>query len=247
MPRPASSGSQFSNNFSNFSSSTIYSFYFPNFVGDALAEELGVNLLAIADPSVSLHNEVRLGWYLGNRAIGRLDKILVPVIERALAGMKTRRTIFFGNSGGGYAALDYGSVFEGSIILTVNPRLRFGSFSTKDFGRYMRYCHPGLGSTPYKRVYREYARDLVTEIPYNSKTNIFMYQNLGDYPYLENDHKPFVFHRKSDLSIYERLEQDGEGHFPVPRYKLVEILTYLSSPVPLERLDFLKIGFQRRS
>lgn len=217
---------------------------YPTLVGEGFTGKAGVNLIAVADPSIALDSKVRLGWYLGNRAIGKLRSILLPLIDTAVAALGTQRLIFFGNSGGGYAALDYAAANAGSIAVTVNPRLGFNAGNDEDFGVYMSGCHPRLGRTAYARVTREYAIDLKDSIPRGAGFYAAMYHNIGDQEYYQAHHQPFVEARKDDLQIAERFENDGDGHVPIPKNTLHEIfnaLSDLSRPMP-EAL--INAGFQ---
>lgn len=201
---------------------------YPTLVGEGFTGQVGVNLIAIADPSVSLSNKVSLGWYLGNRAIGHLKPILTPILEEAIVALGSQRLIFFGNSGGGYAAMNYAAEFPNSIALTVNPRLGFPNRHDTDWSTYMAECHRVKGRTPYSRVSSEYGVDLVDSIPAYSQFYPAMYHNLGDAHYYEANHKPFVKARSSDLHISQRLDFDGTGHLQIPRSKLVDIVRRLS-------------------
>ncbi|WP_143342276.1 hypothetical protein [Corynebacterium sp. HMSC074C01] len=201
---------------------------YPMLVGESFTRETNVNLIAIADPSVSLSNDVRLGWYLGNRAIGHLKPTLVPILVEAVAAFEPRRLIFFGTSGGRYAAMNYAAEFTDSIAFTVNPRLGFGNRQDADWSVYMSECHRVQGRTPYNRVSAEYGIDLRMSIPSGSPFYAAMYHNIGDARYYEANHKPFVDSRASDLRIFQRLDFDGSGHVPIPRSKLVEIVRSLS-------------------
>lgn len=202
---------------------------YPTLVGEGFTGKANVNLVAISDPSVSLGGEVRLGWYLGNRAIGHLEPILEPVIEAAIQSLGTERLIFFGNSGGGYPALKHAAMHPGSIGFCVNPRLGFNDKSTKDFADYMSVCHPGLGRTAYRRVYSEYARDLVEILPKEANFYAAMYHNRNDLDYYNSHHRPFVEARRHDLRIFERLENDEHGHTPIPKERLVSIISELAN------------------
>ena len=201
---------------------------YPTLVGDGFTRKAGVNLVAIADPSVALAGTARLAWYLGNRDIGHLHPILGPIIDTAVAGLHTERLIFFGNSGGGYPALQYAAEHRGAIGFSVNPMLGFNNQNSVDFADYMKACHPGLGRTAYQRVYKEYAVDLADLIPSGADFHAAMYHNINDQEYYRAHHGPFVDKRRHDLDIWERFEHDEEGHTPIPRDRLVDIIRVMS-------------------
>lgn len=76
----------------------------PMLSGQGLTEATSVNLLSIADPSLAMHPDLRLGWYLGNRPQGPFRALATPLIGHVLAQLGSTRTVFFGTSGGGFAA-----------------------------------------------------------------------------------------------------------------------------------------------
>lgn len=202
---------------------------FPTLVGEGITGATEVNLIAVSDPSVSLSNDVRLGWYLGNRAIGKLRPILAPLIDTAVSALGTERLIFFGNSGGGIPALQYAARHDGAIALTVNPALGINSLNEKDFEIYMRHCHPRLGRTAYRRVWETFAVQLISDLPREAKFYAAMYHNINDREYYLGHQKPFVDSRCSDLQVYQRLEEDTPGHTPIPKEKLQSIIQALAN------------------
>lgn len=218
---------------------------YPTLVGEGFTGTVGANLIAIADPSVALDNEVRLAWYLGNRAIGPLRPILQPIIKTALASLKSERLIFFGNSGGGIPALQFAADYPGSIAFTVNPALGINELNESDFNTYMHGCHPGLGRTAFRRVWSKYALSLSETIPISSDFHAAMYHNANDLKYLDAHHIPFVEARRNDLKIFERLDYDTPGHTPIPKEKLHSITRELSDMSKDEATALHNAGFNR--
>lgn len=216
---------------------------YPKFVGERISAELGVNLISVSDPTVSGDGEIRLGWYLGNRDTGHLKKHLLPVLERLGDLLGGQRTIFWGNSGGGYAAIDYAQHFAGSIAFTVNPRLGFADGLSDDLVKFLRLGHQAKGRTPFNRLRREYANNLWETVEGNADFIAAMYHNSGDTGYYDLNHKKFVDCRRSDLQLAERIDFDGEGHVPIPRSKLVEILRTLTDTSLAPAVALQKAGF----
>lgn len=216
---------------------------YPTFVGMGAAGRTGANLIAVADPGVALDPQVRLAWYLGTRSIGPLKPILLPILKKSITELGGSRTVFFGTSGGGYPAVDYAREFPASIGLTINPMLGFNNQNQRDLDRYMDGCHPGLSSTPYKRVRSEYAQNLAEIIPRDADCFYAMYHNLQDAEFYAAHHAPFVQHRRGDLRIWERLENDGEGHLPIPKPRLDSILRSLSDVTNSIPEGLTKAGF----
>lgn len=182
---------------------------------------------------------------MGNRAVGKLKPILTPIISTAVESLGTKRLIFFGNSGGGYPALEYGAMYPDSIGFTVNPMLGFNYQNERDFVDYMAGCHPGLGRTAYRRVYSDYAVDLAESIEKGADFHAVMYHNINDREYYEAHHKPFVETRKNDLQIFERFDSDDPGHTPIPKATLDEIIRELANTQVDEPTAVKNAGFIR--
>ncbi len=218
---------------------------YPTLVGETVTRDSGVNLLAIADPSVALDTRVSLGWYLGNRGIGPLVPILQPIIQKCLNELQSSRTIYFGSSGGGYAAINFASRTPGSVALTVNSTLGFNVQNASAFADYMAGCHPVTGRTAYRRIHDQYAVDLADAIPEGADFVAGMYQNLNDEQFYQWHHRPFVQARCDDLEIYERLDRDETGHTPIPKSKLIGILSELSDPATAPGVAMQRASFAR--
>ncbi|MET4077424.1 DUF6270 domain-containing protein [Janibacter sp. UYMM211] len=76
----------------------------PFFSGVQMGRLVGGQFISIADPLVSTHHEVNLGWYVG-RAGDDVQETLAGVLEH-LHITTGRELLLVGGSGGGFAALD---------------------------------------------------------------------------------------------------------------------------------------------
>lgn len=202
----------------------------PVFQGEGVAADAGVNLVAVSDPSVAL-GDVDLAWFLGNRGIGRLPRLLVPVIEHALRGLRTERTILMGSSGGGYAAALYGQFFQGCTVLALNPRLDLNSPPFAKVNQYLRVCHGVDSQTARDRIRREFVTDSLSDAFRGSMNHhVLVAQNLGDDQFLNNQTLPFARALQDEGTVFLRFGQWGEGHVPVARADIVNMLFTLASP-----------------
>ncbi len=93
----------------------------PFFSGHTISASQGLPAILIADPTITDHPELSLGWYLGcDRfdALGAIARLL-----RRLAARYGCRFLLVGGSGGGYAALAIAERLEGcASVLCWNPR-----------------------------------------------------------------------------------------------------------------------------
>ncbi|MGP5379816.1 hypothetical protein [Corynebacterium casei] len=219
----------------------------PQLQGGKLAEDTGCNLVAVSDPTIT-DTELDLGWYLGNSKTGKLPPVLAPLIQSALDRLGGSRTIFIGPSGGGYAAILYGQFFPNSIVLAINPRLDLGARPASDWGRYLDQAHDAHTNVKRIRIRREYAvvrlREKYAEmgLPFD----LCLYQNSRDRTYVRHQTRPFVAALKNDNRLFLRMDEDGNGHRPIPGGKLREIVSSLSLDIP-QSLAIQKAGFSRPS
>lgn len=201
----------------------------PVLQGHGIAERAGVNLVSVSDPSIAL-GDVDLAWYLGNRSLGDLRKHLSPVIRHAVQALGTERLILFGASGGGYAAVNFGNDFPESTVLAINPRLDLSARPHPQMGKYIKACHGASSPTPMLRIRRSFVTEQVAEsIGKRLRYNLLLFQNLGDRLYLEDQALPFIDKYKSDPKLFVRFEEYAEGHKPIPRALLDEIMAALAT------------------
>lgn len=198
----------------------------PMFSGRGLAEATGVNLLAIADPSLVMHPDLTLGWYLGNRPQGRFRALSAPIITHVLEQLGSTRTIFFGASGGGFAAGDLSQDFPESLALLANPRMDFVSRPRAAVRDYLVHCHSATSRTPQLRIRDEFVPATLDAGWDGGPANtIAIIQNTGDRLYHDHQFLPFAQRHAEDPSVLHLLRDDGEGHRHVPRTELERVIT----------------------
>lgn len=96
---------------------------YPTFNRHSWAQKLDSNILNIYDSSLNFDQDYRLGWYYGTH-----KKPLSADISSIIKCLKEQRSlqnhdlIFYGSSGGGWAALKYSSLFPGSLAVAINPQ-----------------------------------------------------------------------------------------------------------------------------
>lgn len=117
---------------------------YPRFDGRGIAAAANTNLVGVADPSIAMG--INLGWHLGNQVIGPLRPVLAPIIRHVLYRLATKRSVFLGGSGGGFAAAHFASAFPGSIAFLFNPRLSLNRLPRGSIRSYLSVCH-GLEGT----------------------------------------------------------------------------------------------------
>ncbi|MCK7546199.1 hypothetical protein MLC59_18755 [Marinobacter bryozoorum] len=108
----------------------------PYFSGMGVSNSTNIPLLSFADPTISLDGSIGLGWYAGSSSNLSLMEKMENIIN--LYSQKTGLApIFFGGSGGGFAALSMSHRIKKSKTIVVNPQT---SISNYVFGQVKDYC-----------------------------------------------------------------------------------------------------------
>lgn len=215
----------------------------PILLGRSFTKDTGINLIAVADPTMAMGDkDLTVSWYLGNRQIGKLPPILAPLIQHALNSVNTKRTILFGASGGGYAAVLYGKYFPESLVLGINPRLDLNARPVAAIDRYLAAAHhatdpeiqeegrdflPGKLSSLYKK-----------SLPFD----LCIYQNLGDKNFLNHQLIPLATDLADDPRLFTKVEWIRPGHVVIPGARLRHIIKHLAADAPQKDV-ILDAGF----
>src|SRR5699024_735132 len=93
--------------------------------------ELGLGpTLAIADPTLDLSAAMRLGWYLGTERDERTPHI-ATAIRRTAEALGARHIVLVGSSGGGFAALQVGSLLPDAMVVAMSPQTDLRKYSRR--------------------------------------------------------------------------------------------------------------------
>ncbi|APT94557.1 hypothetical protein CSTAT_04150 [Corynebacterium stationis] len=215
----------------------------PVLLGHGLTRNTGINLVAVADPTMALGNqEVTVAWYLGNKDIGKLPPILAPLIQHALDSINTKRTILFGASGGGYAAVLYGQYFPDSIVFGVNPRLDLNALPKSATDKYLAAAHNNTDPTNQPegkdflpgKLSRLYKKSL----PFD----LCIYQNLGDKHFLNHQLIPLATDLADDPRLFTKVEWIRPGHVVIPGSRLRHLVAHLAAE-DSQKDAIIKAGF----
>lgn len=145
--------------------------------------------LQICDPTLNVHEALRLGWYSGSDTFP-LRSILEELLANTISRLAPRRVVFFGSSGGGYAALLYARSVEGAISLTINPQTNILSYYPGHVDDYFAACWPQV---PEAERARHLVCDLATLYKENSQNvTTVMLSSAGDRQHFINHVSRFV-------------------------------------------------------
>lgn len=97
---------------------------------------LGGHVLAVCDPTLYLDDQLRLGWFVGNRSLDPMQALLrtVELVRRHL-GIADGRVVFYGSSGGGFASMIAAASRPVGRAIVVNPQTDITNYYPKAVDR----------------------------------------------------------------------------------------------------------------
>ena len=157
----------------------------PVFTGVNMLDQLDVNGIFVSDPILDFG--LNLGWFAGdlNRSL-QID--LTALLERHFAHRDGEvAKLFFGASGGGFAALFFGAQFPSSLVMCVNPQTNINRYWPPAVESYRDAAWNGkpLESMPVEfDLTKTYSKEIDTTVLY--------LQNLGDTSHVKHHLVPFL-------------------------------------------------------
>ncbi|ARK04620.1 hypothetical protein B8281_07645 [Cellulosimicrobium sp. TH-20] len=224
----------------------------PFFSGHTISASQGLPAILIADPTITDHPELSLGWYLGcDRfdALGAIARLL-----RRLAARYGCRFLLVGGSGGGYAALAIAERLEGcASVLCWNPQTDVLEYNPRDVTRYVESAFDRESGTVDLAEARDLLRtaDKQTVVGRADVARDILYlQNSGDW-HVGKHVAPFVDRLGLSLDGGRAYHPDGstvvgfgswgEGHAVPPRDVILRALTLMAlGSTPFECLEQLQ-------
>ncbi|MEW1978954.1 alpha/beta hydrolase-fold protein [Kocuria palustris] len=193
----------------------------PVFAGASLVRPFDVNLVQVADPGLYADDELTVGWFAGT-AQHPVQQELPEVLSTILKGLGTRKTVLFGASSGGFAALLYGRRFPDATIVCVNPQTILSNFTRE---HQELYCARAWGDSPEAVWGTAVQADLRDQFDGRNHNDIVYVQNERD-PHLELHMEPFLASIPGDRVQVIRGDW-GEGHQAPPADQLSGMLATL--------------------
>lgn len=214
----------------------------PFFSGLGITHNKKIPLIAIADPCLDSDTSLSLAWYVGgpNDAFTKNLTVLLTVLQENL----DRELIFVGGSGGGYAALNTASQFDGNAsVLVWNPQTDIYEYAERFVKEFLRsqfnFSFAALGAPNWKeyckiRTDSKINTNVLTAETILKPRRLVYLQNSGDW-HREKHLKP-LWEKVSSEPIIEgqnSLDEDriafvqkfAEGHAP-PSSTLIADLLY---------------------
>lgn len=182
---------------------------FPLFTGAALSQDLPTNRVFFMDPSLYLADDLFLGWHAGNRKQPRLQWAIRGILNRLIP--ETQRTVTFGSSGGGFAALYYAASRQRAVAVPVNPQTNIARYIPSLVARYGQRAWGLEGPDALNQMT---AITDLTRLYQASSTRVFYVQNKNDASHMEGHFLPFMGALPEPHQVFPVLVDGKAGHHP---------------------------------
>lgn len=106
----------------------------------------GAHQLAISDPTLTKSTALKAAWFAGSADLP-LQQVMPRLLARVSQMLGVRRTIYFGASAGGFAALFYSHAHPNSLALVVNPQINLLTYLQGPITLYRETCWPRVKAT----------------------------------------------------------------------------------------------------
>lgn len=111
------------------------------FFQSQFAAALGAHQLSISDPALARSTKLKAAWFAGCHDLP-LQQVLPRFFARVSQLLGMRRTIYFGASAGGFAALYYSHAHPNSLALVANPQINLLNYLEGPITQYREVCWP---------------------------------------------------------------------------------------------------------
>lgn len=179
--------------------------------------------ICIADPTLELGEEMRLGWCLGKKADDATDQLVAFITRFAEAkGIANERITIWGSSAGGFAALAVASRIPGSTAVAINAQTDALSYHmAKQVALVQKFC---FDDDTEEQIRAQYAPrvDMRVQWAQFNQSRAILIQNELDVHHYDVHFKPFwaslggaVQHGISSTGIHKAwVYTDENGHVP---------------------------------
>lgn len=116
--------------------------------------EVPAHALYISDPTLETCEDLGLGWYIGTAERDCMEDIaaLIRGVAQSLS-VTERNIVFYGSSGGGFAALRALRWFPLAATIAVNPQTRLTAFRAHSLTNYLARFFGGIGKEAFAQSY----------------------------------------------------------------------------------------------
>ncbi|WBU55514.1 hypothetical protein [Paracoccus sediminicola] len=172
--------------------------------------------LMISDPSLELGEELSMAWYAGDHRFDA-QALLGELFREAAEVLGVRKVIYFGSSGGGFAALYYSWIHPGSLALVGNAQTNLEKYYPRHIARYLESCWPT--AKDISALDEKIVTDVCALYAKNVPNYVIYCQNPTDTFHMFNHCTPFIAGIESAADrkrvVFECTYPGRTGHGPV--------------------------------
>lgn len=202
------------------SSTTVASFHaaltkaetaLPMFAGGKVTQDGPVNRIFISDPGLYAGSEHKIAWFAGTRELD-LQKQLPKIIDKLLIAAGGTRTLFWGPSAGGFAALYYSKLFPESLAVAINPQTIIANFGLANQRAYTKAAFGVESIEEHELVLAESINSNLLDWYAGDMPNHVLYvQNESD-THVQNHMEPFLSSLDDQSRVRIHMGNWGQGH-----------------------------------
>ncbi|MFI2565663.1 hypothetical protein [Paenarthrobacter sp. NPDC018779] len=201
----------------------------PMFSGFKVTQDHSPNQIFVSDPGLLASDELTIGWFSGTQELP-LQSLLPKVLGKLIDHAGGNRTLFWGPSAGGFAALFYSRYFPGSLAVPVNPQTILSNFNEI---HQRRYTEAAFGAESDESHIEVFSNTICTDLRqhYRGETpNYILYvQNETD-PHVQLHMDPFLDSLESMDRVDTIMGNWGDGHIAPSSEELREIMSSMTDP-----------------
>lgn len=202
----------------------------PIFAGGNVTADHGVNRIHVSDPGLYCADNVRIAWFAGALDLP-MQHFLPDVLGKLIADTGSKRTVFWGPSAGGFAALYYSRFFPDSVAIPVNPQTILANFGYQNQRIYTQAAFGAETPGEHELVLRDrICSDLRIHYAGETPNYILYVQNLLD-THVDKHMTPFLESlRPSGRTRTYLGDEWGTGHIAPPVEELRRIVSSMTDP-----------------
>lgn len=194
-------------------------------------EKFDGSVLFIADPTLYVHEQLTLGWYVGSQ-VDNGHAMVEFLVRQAVKSLEPRQLVIAGSSGGGFAALAVSARIPESSALVFSPQTSIEKYNLNHRRRFISSAFPDI--IPGFESLSAFEERLDMGSLYRKGTNnrVFYLQNTGDPMHMKNHCIPFMRHvgldllngemRNKRMKVECRFLREGHGG-PKPKQLLLYV------------------------
>lgn len=145
--------------------------------------------VAISDPTLTRSKDIRVAWFAGHAEFDTQFH-LRGALRTIAKALQIERTIYFGNSAGGFAALYYAYFAPRSIALVFNPQTSILAYHNSHVNVYRSTCWPAL--TDNDQLPSVMCTDVAQLYSQGFRNTVIYCQSMGDWHHTSRHMLPFA-------------------------------------------------------